>query len=165
MNTQSTWPKGKERSRAWMARAKSVAAEGRRPFVYGALVTFSALYYYRPEDFIPFLNHIPMARIAGVIGAVALIFGMMGGGRAKVPPAVKILWLLLLQMALCVPFAIWRGGAFSTVFERFDKGVIVAMLISMAVATLPELRKLLWIQVSAIALVTSASILLHHVRD
>ena len=148
-----------------MARAQAVAAQGRRPFVYGALVTFSALYYFRPEDFIPGLSYIPMARIAGIIGAVALIVGMMGGGNAKVPRAVKYLWLLLLQMAICVPFALWRGGAFSTVFEKFAKGVIVAMLISMAVVTTRELRRLLWIQVSAVALVTFFSILLRHFRD
>ncbi len=165
MNTQSAWPKGKDGSAGWMARAQAVAVQGRRPFVYGALLTFSALYYYRPEDFIPGLDYIPMARIAGIIGAVALIVGMMGGGNAKVPRAVKFLWLLLLQMALCVPFAMWRGGAFSTVFEKFAKGVIVAMLISMAVVTARELRKLLWIQVSAVALVTVFSILLRHFRD
>jgi O-antigen ligase len=165
MNTQSPWARSKEGPTGWMARAQAVTAQGRRPFVYGALVTFSALYYFRPEDFIPGLNYIPMARIAGIIGAVALILGMMGGGNAKVPRAVKFLWLLLLQMALCVPFALWRGGAFSTVFEKFAKGVIVAMLISMAVVTMRELRKLLWIQVSAVALVTIASILLRHFRD
>jgi hypothetical protein len=150
MNTQSTWVKGRERSAAWMARAAAIDAKGRRPFVYGALVTFSALYYYRPEDFIPGLNYIPMARIAGVIGAVALIFGMMGGGNAKIPRAVKYRWLLLFQIAMCVPFAIWRGGAFTPVFEKYDKGVIVAMMISMAVVTVRELRRVLWIQVSAV---------------
>jgi hypothetical protein len=165
MNTQSTWAKDKEGSTNWTTRARAVFEQGRRPFVYGALVTFSALYYFRPEDFIPGLNYIPMARIAGVIGAVALIVGMMGGGRARVPQVVKILWLLLLQMALCVPFALWPGGAFSRVFENFAKGVIVAMLISMAVVTTWELRKLLWIQVSAVALVTVVSILLLHFRD
>ncbi len=165
MNPQRPWAGSKEGPTGWMARAQAVAAQGRRPFVYGALVTFSALYYFRPEDFIPGLNYIPMARIAGILGAVALVFGMLGGGNAKVPRAVKILWLLLLQMALCVPFAMWRSGAFSTVFEKFAKGVIVAMLISMAVVTTRELRKLLWIQVSAVALVTIASILLRHFRD
>jgi O-antigen ligase len=148
-----------------MRRAQSIAAQGRRPFVYGSLVVFSWLYYYRPEDFIPGLDYIPMAKIAGIIGLVALIIGMVGGGKANVPRAVKFLWLLLVQMALCVPFAIWRGGAFATVFEKFDKGVIVAMLISMAVVTVAELRKLLWIQVSAIAFVTFFSIILGHSRD
>jgi hypothetical protein len=165
MNTQTSLAEGKQGSTGWMARPQAVATRGRRPFVYGALVTFSVLYYFRPEDFIPLLSYIPMARIAGVIGAVALAFGMMSGGRAKVPQVVKILWLLLLQMTLCVPFALWPGGAFSRVFDNFAKAVIVAMLISMAVVTTWELRKLLWIQVSAVALVTVASILLLHFRD
>jgi O-antigen ligase len=165
MNTQSTWAKGKEGSTGWMARARAVTTRGRRPFVYGALVTFSVLYYFRPEDFIPGLNYIPMARISGVIGAVALAVGMMSGGSAKIPQVVKILWLLLLQMALCVPFALWPGGAFSRVFEGFAKAVIVAMLIGVTVVTTWELRKLLWIQVSAVAMVTVASILLRNFRD
>jgi O-antigen ligase len=165
MNTQSISAKGKAGSVGWMGRARAAAKPGRRAFVYGALVTFSVLYYYRPEDFIPGLNYIPMARIAGGLGAVALIIGMMSGRREKAPKVVKILWLLLLQMALCVPFALWPGGAFSRVFEHFGKAVIVAMLIGMAVVATWEIRKLLWIQVSAVALVTIASILLLHFRD
>jgi O-antigen ligase len=156
---------GGERSANW-ARVKSLASSGRRPFVFGALLTFSVLYYFRPEDFIPALNYIPMARIAASIGVVGLIAGMMGGGNAKLPVAIKILWLLLFQMAICIPFAMWRGGAFFTVFEEF-KGVVVATLISMAVVSVRELRKLLWVQVSAVALVTTVSILLNHrdIRD
>jgi len=155
---------GGQRSANW-TRVKSIAARGRRPFVYGALVAFSWLYYYRPEDFIPGLAYIPMAKVAGIIGAVALLIGMMGG-NAKLPLTIKVLWLLLLQMTLCIPLAMWKGGAFSTVFDQFSKGVVVAMLISMAVVTMRELRKLLWIQVSAVALVTFFSILLrHHDKD
>lgn len=149
-----------------MTRAQSIAAKGRRPFVYGALVVFTWLYYYRPEDFIPGLDYIPMAKIAGIIALVALIIGMMGGGgKAKLPRAVLFLCLLMFQMTLSVPFAIWRGGAFSTVFEKFDKGVIIALLIGMTVVTVRELRKLLWIQVSAVALVTLFSIILRHTQD
>jgi O-antigen ligase len=164
MTTQTIRPTSGERSANW-TRVKSIAVRGRRPFVYGALLTFSWLYYYRPEDFIPGLAYIPMAKIVGIIGAVALLIGMMGG-NAKLPLTIKVLWLLLLQMTLCIPFAIWKGGAFSTVFDQFSKGVVVAMLISMAVVTVGELRKLLWIQVSAVALVTFFSILLrHHDKD
>src|SRR5215469_12842394 len=148
MNTQSISARGKEGSIGWMGRAQTIAMPGRRPFVYGALVTFSVLYYYRPEDFIPGLAYIPMARIAGGLGAVALFFGMMSGKSIKVPLLMKILWLLLLQMALCIPFALWPGGAFSKVFENFSKGVVVAMLISMVVVATWEIRRLLWIQVS-----------------
>jgi hypothetical protein len=169
MTIQTAWPRRNERSPVSSALPKfgqtMVRPEARRPFVYAALVAFSALYYYRPEDFIPGLSYIPMAKIAGILGSIALLGGMMTGGKMKIPRAVTFLWLLLLQMTLCIPFAIWRGGAFSTTFEKFSKGVVVAMLISMAVVTLKELRKLLWISVSAVALVTAVSILVRHYQD
>src|SRR5271155_4110374 len=94
----SAWARGRERSSRWMARAEALASLKRRPFVFGALVVFFYLYYYRPEDFIKPLGYIPMARIAGVLGFGALLMGMMGGDKIKVPMAIKILWLLLVQM-------------------------------------------------------------------
>lgn len=164
MTMQTTWARGKERSAAWAARAGAVVPKERRPFVFNALVVFSFLYYYRPEDYLPFLIGIPMARVAAVLALIALIAGM-SSGKEKMPVAVKILWLLLLQMTLCIPFALWMGGAFHTVYEKFAKGVVVAMLISMSVVTVRELRRLIWIQVSAVALVTFFSIAMRHFRD
>jgi O-antigen ligase len=164
MTVKTTWARGKERSSALASGANALVPSERRPFVYGALVVFSFLYYYRPEDFVKLISYIPMARIAGVLGIVALIAGM-ASKHSKIPTAVKILWLLLFQMSLCIPTALWRGGAFATVFEKFSKGVVVAMLISMSVVTVRELRKLLWIQVSAVALVVFFSIALRHFRD
>src|SRR5579859_430975 len=164
MTMQTAWAQGTEQSVAIETAPASLAPAGRRPFVYAALVAFSWLYYYRPEDFIPGLSYIPMAKITGIIGMVALLVGM-AGVKTKIPPAVKFLWLLVFQMALCVPFAIWRGGAFSTVVDKFSKTAVVAMLISMAVVSVDGLRKLLWIQVSAVAFVTFFSILLRHSRD
>lgn len=148
----------------WMRRAKGAVSLKRRPFVFGALVVFFSLYYYRPEDFIKPLGYLPMAKVAGVLAFVTLLAGM-SGDKVKVPPAIKILWLLLIQMTLCIPLALWPGSAFHTVFDKFAKGVVVAMLISMAVVTVGELRKLLWIQVSAVALVTFFSIALRHYNE
>lgn len=158
----SAWARGRERSARWIARTEAIASLKRRPFVFGALVVFFYLYYYRPEDFIRPLGYIPMARITGVLGFGALLLGMMGGDKVKVPIAIKILWLLLLQMTLCIPLALWRGKAFLTTYDKYAKGVVVAMIISMAVVKAWELWRLLWIQVSAVALVTIASILLRH---
>jgi O-antigen ligase len=59
----------------------------------------------------------------------------------------------------------WPGGAFHAVVDKFSKGVVVATLISMAVVTVTELRKLLWIQVSAVALVTFFSIAVRHIEE
>jgi O-antigen ligase len=143
----------------------SAMRDRKRTFVFGALVAFSVLYFYRPEDFVPGLNYIPMAKIVAAVGFLALIFGVASSGKFKLPWALKILVLLLGQMTLAIPFALWRGGAFNTVFTRFSKGVVAALLIGLAVSTTRQIRKLLWIQVSAVALVTFLSIALNHRRD
>lgn len=162
MTMQTTWARGRESSARWIARAKPIVSLERRPLVFGSLVVFFVLYYYRPEDFIHPLAYIPMAKISGGIAFVALLSGLMGGSKVKTPRAIKILWLLLIQMTLCIPFAMWPGGAFHTVIDKFSKGVVVSMVISMSVVAVWELRRLLWIQVSAVALVTFFSIAFRH---
>jgi O-antigen ligase len=139
--------------------------EKKHTFVYGALVAFFVLYFYRPEDFVPGLDRIPLAKIAGIAGFVALAFGVLSTGKFKLPRALKILVLLLGQLILAIPFAIWWGGAVDTVFTRFSKGLTAALLIGLAVSTVRQIRKLLWIQVSAVSLVTFLSIVMNHRRD
>jgi O-antigen ligase len=159
---QNRWNSGKGRLPGEAGGPAPGVSLERRPLIFGALVIFFGLYYYRPEDLIRVLAYIPMARISGGLAFLALLAGMMSGAKVKVPRAVKILWLLLLQMTICIPVSMWPGGSFKTVFDKFAKGVVVAMLISMVVVNLRELRKLLWIQASAVALVTFFSIILRN---
>lgn len=159
------WAGGKRRSARWNKLVETVVSLKRRPFVFAALLVFFGLYYYRPEDFIQPLGYIPMAKVAGILGFVALLAGTMGAEKLTVPRAIKILWLLLLQETFCIPTALWPGGAFATVFGRFGKGVVVAMLIGMVVVTIGELRKLLWIQASAVTVVTVLSIAMRNYGD
>jgi hypothetical protein len=139
-------------------RTRTIDTLKRRPFIFGTLLVFFGLYYYRPEDVIKPLGYIPMAKVAGGLGFLGLIFAVLGSGKLRVPRAIKILWLLFVQMALCVPLSLWPGNAFGTVFGNYGKAVVVAMLIGMVVVTLGEIRKLLWIQASAITAVTFLSI-------
>ena len=166
MISQNTLTSNAQRPANWSNRLRSaVPAQARRPAVYGALVGFAWLYYYRPEDFIPGLVYVPMAKITGIFAILALAFGLMSGGKIKMPRAVQYLWLVLFHMTLCIPLAMWRGGAFAAVFDKFSKAVVVAMLISMVVVLVRELRKLLWIQVSAVSLVVFFSLLLRHTSN
>src|SRR5215469_14528407 len=128
---------------------------------YRALVFFACYYYLRPEDFIPGLNIIPLGKIAGGIALAALIFAVKPKDRGKLPAECKVLLVLLAHLILTIPFAYWRGGAFDTVVNKFSKGPIVALLIAMAVTQLFELRKLLFIQASIVALISVASIIVH----
>ena len=137
----------------------------RKSLSYSALVLFTFLYYWRPEDLIPGLVWLPLAKISGGIALLALIFGARSKDRQKLPLELKVLLMLLGYMILTIPFAYWRGGAFDTVVNKFSKGVIVAMLIALIVTQVRQMRKLLFIQVSAVAVVTLASVAVHHTVD
>ena len=137
----------------------------RNSFAYGALVVFCFLYFYRPEDFISPLGYIPMAKISAVLAFLGLIAGVQAQGKVRVPNAIKFLLALLFQMVLTIPFAIWRGGAADTVFNKFSKTVITAILVSLVVVSLRQLRQLLWIQTSAVVVISVAAVLLRHQRD
>ena len=128
---------------------------------YHALVFFSWYYFLRPEDFIPGMNIVPLGKIAGGLALAALIFAVKPKDRGKLPLECKVLLVLLAHLILTIPFASWRGGAFDTVVNKFSKGPIVALLIAMAVTQLFELRKLLFIQASIVALISVASIIVH----
>src|SRR5215831_14341129 len=137
----------------------------RTTLAYRALVLFTFLYFFRPEDFIPGLSSIPIGKIAGGIALLALIFGMKRKERGQLPFEAKVLLVLLAHMILTIPFAFWRGGSFDTVINKFSKGVIVALLICLVITKMGQLRKLLYIQASAVALLTVGSILVHRTMD
>lgn len=136
--------------------------KSRSTVAYRALVVFSILYYARPEDLIPGLSYVPMVKIAGGIALLGLFFGLSGQRAVKKLPAeVKTLFVMLAWLILTIPFAWWRGGAFDTVFNRFSKGVIVALLVSLVVTRFEELRKLLFVQAISLVLMTAVSIVLN----
>src|SRR2546426_9946488 len=135
----------------------------RDTLAYSALLYFSFLYYARPEDLIPGLSIIPMEKITGGIALLALVAALAGSKiKTKFPLELKLLLMMFMQMILTIPFAVaWRGGAFHTVFSKFSKGVIVALLITLLVQSLPQLRKLLLVQAAAVALMTISSVIIH----
>lgn len=137
----------------------------RATLAYRALVLFSVIYFYRPEDFIPGLSYVPLGKIAGGIALAALIFGVKRTERGKMPLEGKILLFLLVHLILTIPTAFWRGGAFDTVINKFSKGVIIALLISLVVTKISGLRRLLYVQASAVAIITIASLIVHHTED
>jgi O-antigen ligase len=137
----------------------------RTTLAYRTLVLFSFVYFVRPEDFIPGLSYLYLARILGGVTLLALIFGVKRSERGRIPLEGKILIALLVQMLLCIPTAYWRGGSYDIVVNRFSKGVIVALLIPLVVTGVKELRRLLFIQAASITVMTFASILAHHTMD
>jgi len=129
---------------------------------YLALLTFTFLYYTRPEDFIPGLSLIPMNKITGAIALIGLLVSLGGKDKVKVPMAVKVLMLLLVQMFFASLVAVSGAQAVDTTINKFSKGIIIALLIGMIVTTLKQMRTLLFIQGASVIAVAFFSILINH---
>jgi O-antigen ligase len=140
--------------------AAAFTPKRRGTLAYGALLTFSFLYYARPEDFIPGMANIPVGKISGGLALAGLVLSW-GRLKGKMPLAIKLVLVLLVHMCITVPFAFWRGGAYDVVVNQFSKAALVALLISMIVASIGELRQLLWVQAVSVSVMTIASIIMH----
>src|SRR5579864_1896199 len=127
-------------------------------FAYRALLLFSVLYFGRPEDIIHVLGFVPIAKITGGLALIALIVGL--GSRSttkKFPLELKLLTALFFWECLTVPFAFYRGGSFGYVTGWCSKTVMIAVLISLSVTSLERLRKLIFVQAAAVAVMTAFS--------
>lgn len=140
----------------------NAAEDKRSTLAFRAMVVFSFLYYARPEDAIPPLRVVPLSKIAALVCVVGLISGLGRRRKMKFPLALTLLLLLFGQMVLSVPFGLAsRALAFWTVIY-FSKGVAVALLIGLLVETLPQLRRLLFVQGAAVSFMAIASLAAHH---
>jgi len=106
-----------------------------------------------------------LAKIAGFIAVLPMLDIMFGSGGVKLPKAMKLLWVMVIQLTLCIPFALWPGRSFHSVFDALAKGVLISTVIAVALVRVSEVRRLLWIQVSAVALVTFLSIATRHFQQ
>jgi putative inorganic carbon (hco3(-)) transporter len=131
----------------------------REPLVaaYVWLLLFMVIYLARPEDWIPGLMAVPLAKIAGVLAFIALAFAI-GKVRQRFAPEVIYLLLLCGQLWLTVPFSpVWRGGAFQGVSD-FSKVVVIVLVMVLSVRTVLRLRYLILIQGASVAVLAAVSV-------
>jgi O-antigen ligase len=154
---------GKTLATAALDLKKEKRKQQRAKGAYLALLVLSALYFGRPEDVLPGLGLIPMAKIAGGIALMGLILSLMSGkSKQKFAPETKYLLAMFVWYCIGIPLAAWRAGAFVTVMTRLSKAVIVAVLVAMVVRELWQLKRLIWVQAAAVAAMSVISVALHH---
>lgn len=139
-----------------------IAMEKRTSFAYRVMLVFSFLYYFRPGDVIPHLSVIPLAKITGGVAVLALVFGSKNQRISKLPAEVKLIAVMFCWMVLTIPFAFWRMGSFNVVFFEFSKALIIAVTLTLTVSKLSELRSLVLMQATGVALMTFASIVVNN---
>ncbi len=128
------------------------------------LAGFFIVYCARPEDWIPGLNYLPLAKITAILAMLGLAISM---GRTKrtlkdLPKEAKLLLAmigLLFVSALLSP--VWRGGAFFRTVD-FSKIFVAWVLVFLIVTTFDRLRKIIFIQVASVVVACGAALLKGH---
>ena len=151
---------GKEEPRTRWSRTLARAREPQAG-VFFWLSAFYVVYCVRPEDWIPGLSYIPLAKISAILAIIALVAVI---GRTKrrlkhLPLESKYLLGMILLLFLWAPFSpVWRGGAVSRTME-FGKVYFAWVLTFLLVTTLARLRRLILIQAGSVALVSVISVI------
>jgi putative inorganic carbon (hco3(-)) transporter len=115
---------------------------------YAGVLLFSVVYFFRPEDMVPALGHIPLAKITGAITALALIAELLSG-RVHLNTEVKLLLAYYGYLCLGIPTSAWVGGSFDVVVNQFSKVILMVIATLYAVTDLQRLRSLLLVQTCA----------------
>lgn len=128
------------------------------------VLAFFVVYCARPEDWIPGIAHLHLALVSGVFALIAFVTSL---GRMKegLPKEVFYLILLLVQLAVAsILSPVWKGNAVAQTIE-FAKMVLIVVVISLAVASLARLRKLIFVQAASVVAVALISIKSGHLHN
>lgn len=118
---------------------------------------FMFVYYARPEDWVPGLHVIPLAKVSGAMLLVAIFFSL-GQLRGRVPKESVFLVLLLIQLVLASALSpVWRGGALANTLV-FAKVVLVVFVMAWILNNIHRLRQLIFLQTVCVAIISAVSI-------
>jgi putative inorganic carbon (hco3(-)) transporter len=117
---------------------------------YAGLLLFVGIYFGRPEDWVPGLHSVPLAKIAGGIAILSFIVSASRQLKVSAIPQEAFLMLGLFgQLCVAIPFAYYRTGSFEVVTGVFLKVLLVSLVVMLTVNSESRLRKLLLVQTIA----------------
>jgi O-antigen ligase len=128
------------------------------------LTAFYIVYCARPEDYIPGLYYIPLAKITAAFTLMAII---SASGRTKrtfrdIPLEGKYLAALIGWYFLSAIFSpIWKGGALSRSMD-FSKVLVVYALTFLLITDFGKLRRIIFIQAASVPVICAVSIIKGH---
>lgn len=128
---------------------------------YFWLAAFYLVYCARPEDWIPGLQYVPLAKISGMFAIVGLLLslGRSRRGLRNLPKEAMYLLLLIGLFFVSAAFSpVWKGGAFFRALD-FAKVFVAWALTFVAVTSLERLRRILFIQTASVAVISIVSMI------
>lgn len=128
------------------------------------LTAFYFVYCARPEDWVPGLVYIPMAKITAVLAVLALLMNKSKAirGLRDIPVEAKYLMAMItLFYASGFLSPVWRGGAVLHTLD-FSKMLIAWLLTFLLVTDFSKLRRIIFIQAACVPLISFVSIVKGH---
>lgn len=128
------------------------------------LSAFYVVYCARPEDWVPGLKYIPLAKITAILAMWGLFNAM---GRTKrtlkdVPTEGKYLLAMIgLMFVGAFLSPVWKGGAVSRTLD-FSKVYIAWILTVLLITTFQRLKKIIYIQTASVAVICFVSVIKGH---
>jgi hypothetical protein len=128
------------------------------------LGAFFVVYCARPEDWIPGLKYLPLAKLTA-IPAIWGLFSTWGKTKRTYRDLPKEATVLLTMIGILYLSAflspIWRGGAITRTID-FSKVYIAFVLIFLLITTFDRLRRIIFIQVFSVVVICAAALIKGH---
>src|ERR1035441_9215000 len=126
------------------------------------LSAFYLVYCARPEDWIPLLMYIPLAKISGIFALLGLMMSVGSktkrGFRDLPKEAMYFFGIICVLFLSAVLSTVWKGGAFFKTLD-FSKALIAWVLTFLVVTSFARLRRIIFIQSGSVALIAVVSVL------
>src|SRR6266576_1485800 len=128
------------------------------------LSAFFFVYCARPEDWIPGLKYIPLAKITSLL-ALWSLFKNLGRTRRtfKDVPLEGRLLLAMIVLLFAAGFLspVWKGGAVNATID-FGKVFVAWILTYLLITTSDRLRKIIFIQAASVVVIAAVSLIKGH---
>ncbi len=128
------------------------------------LSAFFVVYCARPEDWVPGLKYLPLAKITAIF-AIWGLFNAMGRTKRTLKDLPKEAKILLIMIVLLYVGAflspIWIGGAVNHTID-FSKVGIAWVLVFLLITSFDRLRRIIFIQTFSVVVVCAAAIVKGH---
>lgn len=167
LNGESSWKRGRLLPEPNVQVSEDLSRPPQQETLRGAYFWLSLFYFVycaRPEDWIPGLSFIPLAKITGFLALMGLLLSL---GKAKrgfrdLPKEGHYLLGIIVLLLVSAFFSpVWRGGALINALN-FSKVYIVWLVTVLAVNEFARLRRLIFIQTASVALICLVSIAKGH---
>jgi O-antigen ligase len=125
------------------------------------LSAFYVVYCARPEDWIPGLKYLPLAKISGIFAVLGLVFSAGRSKRSLLRLPREAFYLLamiglLLLAGLLSP--VWKGGGVIKTLE-FAKILVAWVLTFLVITNFSRLRRIIFIQSASVVVIVIVSLL------